>query len=63
MDWQPIETAPRDGTVVLVYAPGRDGLSAMQSTCAYHPDAGWCIDELRQPSHWMPLPAPPADKK
>lgn len=57
--WLPIETAPRDGAHVLVYAPGRDGLSALMSVCQWHDDAGWCIDELREPTHWMPLPAAP----
>ena len=57
--WQPIETAPKDGSLILVYAPAADGLSAMQSTCSYHPDAGFCIDEIRDPIHWMPLPDDP----
>jgi len=47
--WQPIETAPRDGTVVWVYTAEREGLPAFQSRCAWHPDA--CRD---------PLAAPPA---
>jgi hypothetical protein len=57
--WRPIETAPKDGTVVLVFAAARDGLSAFQCTAAYHEDAGWCVDELREATHWMPLPPPP----
>ncbi len=64
--WQPIETAPTDGSLFLVWAPpffdaGWDdgGLPAMFSLCAWHPDAGFCIDELRAPTHWTPLPAPP----
>lgn len=58
-DWQPIEAAPTDGTVVLVFAAERDGLAAFQCTAAYHEDAGWCVDELREVTHWMPLPPPP----
>lgn len=54
--WQPIETAPRDGTEIVVYAPAREGLNSMASKCAWHPDAGFCIDELRHPTHWIPLP-------
>jgi hypothetical protein len=57
--WHPIETAPRDGTLILVYAPSKHGLPAMFSMCAWHPDAGFCIDELREPSHWMKCPNPP----
>ena len=57
--WQPIETAPKDGREVWVYADGREELPSFQCVCAYHPDAGWCADELREVTHWMPLPAPP----
>ena len=57
--WRLIETAPTDGTVVLVFAAERDGLPAFQCTAAYHEDAGWCVDELREVTHWMPLPPPP----
>lgn len=57
--WRPIETAPTDGTVVRVFAAERQGLPAFQCTAAYHEDAGWCVDELREVTHWMPLhPAP-----
>jgi hypothetical protein len=54
--WAPIATAPHDRTIV-VYAPGREGLPPMVSHCRYHPDAGFCIDELREPSLWTELPA------
>jgi hypothetical protein len=60
--WRPISEAPTDGTLILVYAPAREGLSAMQSVCAYHPDAGFCIDELREPTHFMELPAAPEEE-
>ena len=67
MQWKPIEEAPKDGTVVLVYAcvtqpeklhesvrdlPPYIGLSA------YHPDAGWCVCEIREVTHFMQVPAP-----
>lgn len=57
--WQPIETAPRDGTLILVWAPGKYDLPPLYSLCAYHADAGFTIDELREPSHWMKLQEPP----
>ena len=60
--WQPIETAPTDGTAVLTYAPGKYGLIPLFSVARYHPDAGWCVDELRDVTHWMPLPDPPEVK-
>lgn len=52
---QPIETAPRDRPII-VYAPARDGLPEMASMCQWHPDAGFCIDEMREPTHWMEKP-------
>jgi hypothetical protein len=68
-DWQPIETAPKDGTKVLVYAtvlhPEKWGVHLEPMVCAasYHPDAGWCVCEIRDATHWRPLPAPPAAAK
>ena len=69
-DWQPIETAPDDGTEVLVAYPngvvtigshrtgrrGRDG---------YGPVTGydWHREDYAAPSHWMPKPPPPTTTK
>ena len=59
--WRPISEAPKDGTLFLAYAaPGQHDLPELYSLCAWHPDAGFCIDELREPTHWRPLPAPPS---
>lgn len=60
--WLPISIAPTDGTEVWVYVAPRDGLKGFQCVCAYHPDAGWCADELRHVTYWRPLPPPPKDK-
>lgn len=54
--WKPMETAPKDRPILL-RAPAREGLPAMQSVCKWHPDAGFCIDELRTLDGWMDLPA------
>ncbi|WP_311270335.1 hypothetical protein [Sphingobium sp. WCS2017Hpa-17] len=70
--WQPIETAPRDGTHFLATAIVRNVKTgarwwetyviwADDETGEIHPDCdhGWSnIDDY---SHWMPLPAPPID--
>lgn len=55
-EWQPIETAPKDGSLFVVWCPGYLDLPQMVSLCAWHPDAGFCVDELRQPELWTPLP-------
>lgn len=60
-EWKPIDSAPKDGTLFLAYAEaGQHDLPALFSLCAWHPDAGFCICELREATHWQPLPAPPA---
>jgi hypothetical protein len=65
MTWQPIETAPKDGTPIWLFYPE-----------AHEQDrqaVGWWVNDFReprwmdhadahdfiQPSHWMPLPEPP----
>lgn len=51
-EWQPIETAPTDGTVVRVLTNSVQELPAFECLAAYHPDAGWCVDEFREATHW-----------
>ena len=59
--WQPIETAPRDGTRVLCWGP-----PMMVAECEWRFFQGttgwWRSNQCPQvrPTHWMPLPAPPA---
>lgn len=58
--WQPIETAPQDGSMVIVYAAPREGLNGFVSCCRWNDVGGWCVDEIREVTHWQFLPAPPA---
>ena len=55
--WQPIETAPKDDTDVLVLC--EDGGILIGCHCG----TMWWIEqtffEERKPTHWMPLPEPP----
>jgi len=58
-EWQPMESAPRDGTVVLVAIGGSD----IPQPCRFREQVGWVIawDDWRIPAHdgprgWMPLP-------
>lgn len=59
-EWQPIETAPRDGTDVLLYLDGR-----MPCVAGYFRDGWYSFDAPEKalgffaPTHWMPLPSPP----
>lgn len=58
-DWMPInDRTPKDHPI-LVYAPAREGLPPLMSVCQWHPDAGFCIDELREPTIWTTLPYVP----
>lgn len=64
MDWQPIETAPKDGTVVMLYWP-TISINAYPAVGFNHDDDyGWAWSQWMDygeifPTHWMPLPAPP----
>lgn len=59
-DWQPIETAPKDGTEILAYWEGHmDVMSWDQDMENFTDDLGYTVRGNRQPSHWQPLPEPP----
>ena len=66
-DWQPIETAPKDGTEVLGWSPDpRDGIAivkyetglTMGKWSVVHDAESWAWNNY-DPTHWMPLPEPP----
>lgn len=65
--WQPIETAPKDTTVILLFIPTRwnKWTPALQASGFWYA-SGWLLpnaDEAMQsvePTHWMPLQQPPA---
>lgn len=61
MDWQPIETAPRDGTEVILY-DGRDRFIGAYVRGYWH---NLHIDfpcVYTRVTHWMHLPEPPSDR-
>lgn len=71
--WQPIETAPTDGTHILARLPDSDTCyvicwadSRVGVRAELGHKVGWhiayCgdfIDPIDEPTHWMPLPAAP----
>ena len=73
MQWQPIETAPKDGTCILgvwVYTEdyslvkwGRRGWEGYCDGEKSKPAQGSCFKDLHEPylTHWMPLPEPPKE--
>ncbi len=61
--WQPISTAPKDGTTILAWQDSRVRLLRWKRVEGF-PDGGYW-DEWHArlshvpPTHWMPLPEPP----
>lgn len=58
--WRPIETAPTDGTVILLATPrGRiaDGMYDVRYGVWAWPYV------MATPTHWLPAPPPPEDRK
>ena len=72
MEWQPIETAPKD-KVVLLYSQRFGAVVGRwnEEIFASKPRPYWTNDRERlhgvvatrqsQPTHWMPLPPPPSE--
>jgi hypothetical protein len=65
--WQPIETAPMDETPLLIW----DG-KMMATAHRWNIGQNWfwqadgadgyeCENSFDEPTHWMPLPAPPTE--
>jgi len=62
LTWQPIETAPGDGRRMLL-AGTAEGFSWLTIGSFDTARDAWVSDvnlRLREPTHWMPLPEPPA---
>jgi hypothetical protein len=71
-EWQPIETAPKDGMPVLGYADGDMATVVWRMSATYGERAGtWALvtsgsfaeDDRWWPTHWMPLPEAPEERK
>ena len=62
-EWQPIETAPKDGRWVLVFIPEAYNWHYGERHCAkwVSRESGWSMPGIGglSPTHWMPLPEPP----
>lgn len=59
-EWQPIETAPRDGTRIRCLVINDEFILHWEQEDDEYP-AGWCDDDKTDwnPTHWMPLPDAP----
>ncbi len=73
MEWQPIETAPKDGTPILVYFPQIGTWQVSWSTEVFD-DGFWCVSDNKfedrplrgwsdPPTLWMPVPLPVSPKE
>ena len=69
-EWQPIETAPRDGTRVLLFGRGPyDDIEAFTGEFSFDRwlaapnEASEYMPESCSPTHWIPLPEPPTSPR
>lgn len=68
-EWRPIADAPKDGTHILLFRQQiQEGSWHEADPNSWHQTAywggpGWSYPEWDEPTHWMPLPPPPARKE
>ena len=66
-EWQPIDTAPKDGTEIIAYRPlaheSNDPYICICKTTPYESTSKQGFkhftDRYCHPTHWIPLPQPP----
>lgn len=61
--WQPIETAPKDNTPILVPTNAHSDGIVIVRWYTYNGLAAWrdWDEDVHFPTHWMPLPQPPGE--
>jgi hypothetical protein len=65
-EWQPMETAPKDGTRIILAWGGRSVVGYwLDNSASKQPWAGWKAPSMEvwptgQPTDWQPMPTPPA---
>ena len=71
MDWQPIETAPKDGTMVDLWVTAFHGKNCRLTDMWWSESTGWRggrrseFNEAmaKRATYWMPLPPPPKENE
>ena len=66
-EWQPISTAPRDGTSILIFEAHVGTAGILQVSRGIVRVSRWRDDTIpsgwtgaeKAPTHWLPLPLPP----
>ena len=64
VQWQPIETAPKDGTQIMLWITGLEPRPRIGFWSERGIDSGWYSLQSQyfigfDVTHWMPLPSPP----
>ena len=64
-EWQDISTAPKDGTRILIWCnwPTLPSVYACSFECGQWQTGIWTAAKRPGPTHWQPLPAPPAAQR
>lgn len=52
--WKDMREAPKDRKIKVLVA-GREGLPGFVTTVTWHPDGGFCVDELREAIGWCEI--------
>ena len=65
-EWKKIESAPKDGTKIMIWAPGRAvHVAKWDNHWGERGDKWWRVPEggywFDPPTHWMPLPEQPKE--
>jgi len=50
--WIPLDKFTPQNRILWVYTAPAEDLPGFQGVCRWHPDAGFCTDELREVTHW-----------